>query len=245
MSLSQNVQDVVVRIATESKVLRTYINGNQSNLSALKTEAKANLVAAINELVDSIGGAGATINDAAPSTTSVYSSSKTEGLVSDAVAALVDESPETLDTLKELAAALGDDPNFATTVTNLIGTKADDNVVVKLTGNQTIAGVKTFSSAPVVPANSFDISDTTGLQTALDGKAPTTHTHTAAQLPSASETAKGVVELATVAETEAGTDSTRAVTPASFKGASAAFATKADVGDTTVDYVSVFEAGLT
>lgn len=29
--------------------------------------------------------------------------------------------------------------------------KADDNAVVKLTGNQTIAGVKTFSSSPVVP----------------------------------------------------------------------------------------------
>jgi hypothetical protein len=36
---------------------------------------------------------------------------------------LVDSSPETLNTLKELAAALGDDPNFATTVSTLIGTK--------------------------------------------------------------------------------------------------------------------------
>jgi hypothetical protein len=36
---------------------------------------------------------------------------------------LVDSSPSTLDTLNELASALGDDPNFATTVTNLIGGK--------------------------------------------------------------------------------------------------------------------------
>jgi hypothetical protein len=36
---------------------------------------------------------------------------------------LVDSAPTTLDTLNELAAALGDDPNFATTVTNLIGNK--------------------------------------------------------------------------------------------------------------------------
>lgn len=34
------------------------------------------------------------------------------------VAALVDSAPGTLDTLNELAAALGDDPNFATTITN-------------------------------------------------------------------------------------------------------------------------------
>jgi hypothetical protein len=46
------------------------------------------------------------------------------------IAALVDAAPVTLDTLKELAAALGDDPNFATTVTKLIGTKAPiDNPV--------------------------------------------------------------------------------------------------------------------
>jgi len=36
---------------------------------------------------------------------------------------LVDSSPTTLDTLNELAAALGDDPNFATTVTNSIAAK--------------------------------------------------------------------------------------------------------------------------
>ena len=47
----------------------------------------------------------------------------TEGYVTTAVANLVDSAPLTLDTLNELAAALGDDPNFATTVTNSIGTK--------------------------------------------------------------------------------------------------------------------------
>jgi len=40
-----------------------------------------------------------------------------------AVSNLVDSAPTTLDTLNELAAALGDDPNFATTVTASIGTK--------------------------------------------------------------------------------------------------------------------------
>jgi len=38
-------------------------------------------------------------------------------------ALLVDSAPSTLNTLNELAAALGDDPNFATTVTNSIATK--------------------------------------------------------------------------------------------------------------------------
>ncbi|WP_223538835.1 phage tail protein [Pseudomonas sp. BF-R-12] len=41
-----------------------------------------------------------------------------------ALAALVASSPASLDTLNELAAALGDDPNFATTITNLLALKS-------------------------------------------------------------------------------------------------------------------------
>ena len=43
--------------------------------------------------------------------------------VATAVANLADSAPSTLDTLNELAAALGDDANFSTTVTNNIATK--------------------------------------------------------------------------------------------------------------------------
>ena len=50
------------------------------------------------------------------------------------VASITDSAPATLDTLNELAAALGDDPNFATTVTNSIATKAPIN-------NPTFTGV--------------------------------------------------------------------------------------------------------
>lgn len=47
----------------------------------------------------------------------------TTAFVAGEVAGIVDAAPATLDTLNELAAALGDDPNFATTVTNSIATK--------------------------------------------------------------------------------------------------------------------------
>ena len=40
------------------------------------------------------------------------------------VAGILDSAPETLNTLNELAAALGDDPNFATTISTQIGQKA-------------------------------------------------------------------------------------------------------------------------
>jgi len=54
------------------------------------------------------------------------------------------------------------------TIAMISGLQAQLDAAVKLTGNQTIAGVKTFSSAPAVPDNSWTISDTSGLQTALD-----------------------------------------------------------------------------
>lgn len=57
------------------------------------------------------------------------------------------------------------------TITGLqsaLNLKAADADVVKLTGTQTVAGVKTFSSAPLVPDGSWTISDTSGLQAALD-----------------------------------------------------------------------------
>lgn len=48
----------------------------------------------------------------------------TTAFVQAALAALVDSSPAALDTLNELAAALGDDANFATTMTNALALKA-------------------------------------------------------------------------------------------------------------------------
>lgn len=48
-------------------------------------------------------------------------------------AAIVDTAPGTLDTLNELAAALGDDPNFATTVTTALNARSR-NFAASLTG---------------------------------------------------------------------------------------------------------------
>jgi hypothetical protein len=57
-----------------------------------------------------------------------------DGQINTAVAGLVDASPATLDTLNELAAALGDDPNFATTITNSIATKAPNARLINTSG---------------------------------------------------------------------------------------------------------------
>jgi hypothetical protein len=62
----------------------------------------------------------------------------TETFVGTAISNLVDTAPTTLNTLNELAAALGDDANFATTVTTALGTKAPIN---NPTFTGTVAGI--------------------------------------------------------------------------------------------------------
>jgi hypothetical protein len=179
MSLASNVSSLATRIATEVKSLRTLINGNAADLSGLNTTSKTSVVSAINEVntalgnIDVSGQVAALIDDTATATTTVWSSSKTNTAIGAAVAAVVDAAPAALDTLNELAAALGDDANYASTITTALSAKAADADVVKLTGAQTVAGIKTFSSAPVVPDAAFAIAKVSGLQTALDAKAST------------------------------------------------------------------------
>ena len=74
--------------------------------------------------------AAASSNDTTPATTAY---------VTTALANLVDSAPGTLNTLNELAAALGDDANFSTTVTNSIATKAP-LASPSLTGTVTVTG---------------------------------------------------------------------------------------------------------
>ena len=69
----------------------------------------------------------------------------TPGYVDAAVAGIVSSAPGTLDTLNELAAALGDDPNFSTSITNLIGTKAS-LAGAAFTGNVTSTGYVSVAS---------------------------------------------------------------------------------------------------
>ncbi|ELL4529577.1 phage tail protein [Salmonella enterica] len=60
--------------------------------------------------------------------------------VASSIAAMVDSAPAALDTLNELAAALGNDPNFATTMINaLAGKQPLDNTLTNLSGKDVAA----------------------------------------------------------------------------------------------------------
>ncbi|TXR13322.1 phage tail protein [Escherichia coli] len=68
----------------------------------------------------------------------------TTAFVKSAIAAIVGSAPAALDTLNELAAALGNDPNFSTTVLNaLAGKQPLDNTLTNLSGKD-VAGLLAY-----------------------------------------------------------------------------------------------------
>lgn len=96
-----------------------------------------------NHIIDNVDGLQAALNAKAPLASPALTGTPTAptatagtnttqiattAFVSTAVANIIDSAPGTLDTLNELAAALGDDPNFSTTVTNSIAAKLSNIV---------------------------------------------------------------------------------------------------------------------
>lgn len=120
--------------ATDMTTAKSDISNLQSKVG--NTAVSTQISTAINAIdypVDSVNGkTGAvklTASDvgALPSNTTIPSIDglATRTYVDNKVAGIVNSAPETLDTLNELATALGNDPNFATTVATEIGTKVD------------------------------------------------------------------------------------------------------------------------
>ena len=94
---------------------------------------------------------------------------------------LVDSAPGTLDTLNELAAALGDDANFATTVTNSLANKANLSGAI-FTGPVTIpSGTGNFNSLSVngivvsISGHQHQSSDITNFNSSVSGLLPVTN----------------------------------------------------------------------
>ena len=115
-----------------------YIASTQGNIDTLTGTVNSNL-ANTNAYIASNY---TTLWSALTSTnTSIRSS------ISSEVASLVDSAPATLDTLNELAAALGDDPNFATSIAGSLAGKLGATASITLTGD--VSGSGSFSANAV------------------------------------------------------------------------------------------------
>ena len=75
----------------------------------------------------------------------------TTSYVDTSVSNLVDSSPAALNTLNELAAALGDDANFSTTVTNSIAAKADSSATTSSLAAKAPLADPSFTGVPAAP----------------------------------------------------------------------------------------------
>lgn len=138
----------------------------------------------------------------------------TTAFVLTAIANLVDSSPAALDTLNELAAALGDDPNFATTMATALGNKQPlDATLTAIAALTTAANQMIYSTG----ADTFALATLSAFaRTLLDDADAATARTTLGAAPSASPTFTGIPAAPTPA---AGTNTTQLATTAFVQAA--------------------------
>lgn len=140
MSLQTRLSDLITALGTDYKQFRTWITGSTTgDLSGLTTTDKSSLVAAINEVDANSGGsppdASETVKGVIEIATLTEVGTGTDSLRAVTPAGVRQERtalkneilgagvPAALDTLDELAAALADDANFASSVTTSLAGK--------------------------------------------------------------------------------------------------------------------------
>ncbi|EPW1791805.1 phage tail protein [Salmonella enterica subsp. enterica serovar Derby] len=144
----------VATTAFVQAALTALINGAPATLDTLKEIAAAinndpNFSTTINNalaLKAPLSSSALTGTPTAPTAAQSVNNTQiaTTAFVKSAIAAMVGSAPAALDTLNELASALGNDPNFATTMLNaLAGKQPLDNTLTNLSGKD-VAGLLAY-----------------------------------------------------------------------------------------------------
>jgi hypothetical protein len=146
---------------------------------------------------------------------------------------LIGTAPSTLDTLQELADALGNDPNFATTVMDQIAGKAS---LVHGHAIGDVLGLQAALDGKAALSHTHTIAQVTGLQTALDARLltsnftwgnlagkptvfpPESHTHTIAQVTGLQTALDGKLDATSAAVSAAQLTTARTINGTSFNG---------------------------
>jgi hypothetical protein len=175
----QDIVGAMVSGNTESGITVTYQDEDGTLDFVVATQSDNNftdaLLSKLNGIEDgadvvnaaSVNAAGAVMNSdsstaemsfvideddmASNTATKVPTQQSVKTYVDSEVAKLVDSAPGALDTLNELAAALGDDANFASTVTTELATKANKSITI--TGSNGIVGGGDLSANRVLSLN--------------------------------------------------------------------------------------------
>lgn len=145
-----NAEDVIVTY--HSGIMQGAANQDLSNLTPTgqqKFDVKADIASP-----EFTGTPKAPTATAGTNTTQIATTEFVTAAVAAAISALVDSSPAALDTLKELATALGNDANFSTTVTNALANKAaktNDTITVASADPTTAFNVRNIKATSVDP----------------------------------------------------------------------------------------------
>ena len=187
-------QDIGITVQGYSAALQgttaSYTTALNSKLNGIEAGATADQTAAeILTAIKTVDGTGTGLDaDLLDGQHGTYYT----GYTDTAIANLVATAPATLDTLNELAAALGNDPNFATTVTTSIGTKAASAITISagagttgggnLTANRTIAHADTSTQPSLTALTGANVISDIDVDTYGHVTAMATRTMTAADL---------------------------------------------------------------
>lgn len=126
INVAANTYDAYGAASTAEGNANTYTDNAINALTTTDIEEGSNLYFTDERAQDAVGNAvgnGLSYNDTTGAISVDTNVISTKAYVDQEVAALVDSAPALLDTLNELAAAIGDDENFVTTVTGQIGEK--------------------------------------------------------------------------------------------------------------------------
>jgi len=168
-SLASNY-DAAGSASTAQTNAQNYADSLASNYDAAGSASTAqtnaqNYADSLASNYDAAGSASTAQTNAQNYADSVADTAQTnaQNYADSAVSALVDSAPELLNTLNELAAAIGDDANFATTLTNLVATKQDTLTAgsnIDITGNTiSVTGVDLAGSADTAQTNAVTIAN--------------------------------------------------------------------------------------
>ncbi len=108
-------------LKADASTLSTHVNDEANPHDVTKTQVGLGSVDNTADSAKPVSTAQQTALNLKANQVTTYTKTEVDTNIAD----LVDSAPGTLDTLNELAAALGDDPNFATTISGQIGLKAN------------------------------------------------------------------------------------------------------------------------
>ena len=163
----------LIKIGILRNFLSTGIDDNATS-NALTIDANENATFANSVTATSFSGDGSGLTGVTSYTdsdTAAYLSANGYDTATNIIASITDSAPGTLDTLNELAAALGDDANFASTTATSLGNRLRvDTAAQGLTGTQQTNALTNLGLTSTVAELNYVDGVTSNIQTQLDGK---------------------------------------------------------------------------